>query len=220
MGKLTVMAINKSLPAGRYGDGNGLYLLVGPGGGKSWVFRFKVNGRERAMGLGPYPLVSLAEAREKALEHRITLTCQPKTQLIWMRWEFPDGPHEVLDLWQFGRFQEVLLTTQYEGVPAWARGDRPSCIKRQAAVWRLMTGDRVAYTSSFEFEGKEEQVVVVYEADADALVAFSDEDARFPFSELDESQSALAQGRAAVAAVKNFGPPRSMKVDTVWELGA
>jgi hypothetical protein len=70
MGKLTAVAINKPLPPGRYGDGNGLYLLVGPNGGKSWVFRFKVNARERAMGLGPYPTVTLAEAREKALECR------------------------------------------------------------------------------------------------------------------------------------------------------
>src|SRR4051812_14454200 len=70
MGKLTVVAINRPLRAGRYGDGNGLYLLVGPRGGKSWVFRFKVNNRERAMGLGPFPTVTLAEAREKALECR------------------------------------------------------------------------------------------------------------------------------------------------------
>ena len=70
MGKLTDIAIRKPLAAGRYGDGNGLYLLVGPTGGKSWVFRFKANNRERGMGLGPYPLVTLAEAREKALECR------------------------------------------------------------------------------------------------------------------------------------------------------
>lgn len=70
MGKLTVVAINKSLSPGRYGDGNGLYLLVGPTGGKSWIYRYKVNNRERAMGLGPFPTVSLAEAREKALECR------------------------------------------------------------------------------------------------------------------------------------------------------
>src|SRR5579884_1182827 len=51
---------------GLYGDGGGLYLHVGPTGGKSWIFRFMLNGRPRSMGLGPYPDISLAEARDLA----------------------------------------------------------------------------------------------------------------------------------------------------------
>ena len=34
--------------------------------GKAWVFRFRANGRRHDAGLGPFPLVTLAEAREKA----------------------------------------------------------------------------------------------------------------------------------------------------------
>jgi integrase len=54
---------------GWHSDGGGLYLQVSPGG-RSWVFRYRANGRERWMGLGPLRDVSLAEAREKAATAR------------------------------------------------------------------------------------------------------------------------------------------------------
>jgi integrase len=47
-----------------------LYLAVFPGGSKSWVFRFKENGKARDMGLGPVHTLTLAEARDKATECR------------------------------------------------------------------------------------------------------------------------------------------------------
>lgn len=49
-----------------YGDGDGLYLRVGPSGAKSWVLRTVVHGRRRDLGIGSTTLVPLAEAREKA----------------------------------------------------------------------------------------------------------------------------------------------------------
>jgi integrase len=55
---------------GRYGDGNGLYLVVEPSGSKRWLLRTVVQGRRRDIGLGGAALVSLAEAREKALAFR------------------------------------------------------------------------------------------------------------------------------------------------------
>ena len=61
---------------GRYGDGHGghgLSLLVKPraagGLAKSWSQRLRVNGVPCNVGLGPYPIVTLAEARAKALEN-------------------------------------------------------------------------------------------------------------------------------------------------------
>jgi integrase len=60
----------RSLRAGMYGDGAGLWLQVTPGGGRSWLFRFTFAGRAREMGLGPLHTVSLAEARESALTCR------------------------------------------------------------------------------------------------------------------------------------------------------
>jgi len=59
-----IRAIKPTNKVTRYSDGNGLYLEVRPTGAKSWVLRYFFNGRERRMGLGPYPEVSLKEARE------------------------------------------------------------------------------------------------------------------------------------------------------------
>ena len=51
-------------------DGGGLYLHVGPTGAKSWIFRFKQDGKTRDMGLGGVDDVTLSEARAKAEENR------------------------------------------------------------------------------------------------------------------------------------------------------
>jgi integrase len=67
--KLKAVAL-QSLPAGMHGDGAGLWLQVTSGGGRSWLFRFTLAGRTREMGLGPLHTVSLAEARESALNCR------------------------------------------------------------------------------------------------------------------------------------------------------
>jgi len=55
---------------GKYEDGGGLRLVVSATGAKKWVFRFTINGKRREMGLGPYPTVSLENARQVALECR------------------------------------------------------------------------------------------------------------------------------------------------------
>lgn len=55
---------------GFYGDGNTLFLRVAPGGSKQWVQRLAVHGRRRSIGLGGVSWVTLAEAREAALENR------------------------------------------------------------------------------------------------------------------------------------------------------
>ncbi len=51
-------------------DGQGLYLVVQPTGTRSWVQRLVIRGRKRELGLGSTALVSLAEARERALSNR------------------------------------------------------------------------------------------------------------------------------------------------------
>ena len=55
---------------GMYLDGRGLYLRIGPARNKSWIYRFALGGKTRDMGLGPYPDVPLAEARERAAAQR------------------------------------------------------------------------------------------------------------------------------------------------------
>ena len=68
--KLTQLQATKLKEAGMHGDGAGLWLKVTEGGSKSWILRYAFNGRERWTGLGPYPDVSLAEARDKAATWR------------------------------------------------------------------------------------------------------------------------------------------------------
>jgi integrase len=68
--KLNALAVQRLNSAGRYADGGCLYLQVSPQLTKSWLFRYRLRGRSREMGLGPVSLVSLAEARAKALEGR------------------------------------------------------------------------------------------------------------------------------------------------------
>ena len=53
-----------------YGDGGTLYLKVAPGGSKSWIQRITIDGRRHDIGLGGYPLVTLAQAREMAFANR------------------------------------------------------------------------------------------------------------------------------------------------------
>jgi len=64
---LTPLRIN-SLSPGKYfdGGGHGLYIRVDGNGGKFWIQRIVIHGKRREMGLGSYPLISLAEAREAA----------------------------------------------------------------------------------------------------------------------------------------------------------
>lgn len=68
--RLKALEIERKKAAGYYADGGGLYLQVSPAKTKSWIFRFALKGREREMGLGPYPEISLSRAREKAADAR------------------------------------------------------------------------------------------------------------------------------------------------------
>jgi integrase len=67
---LTDRGTKGKLARGLYGDGGGLYLQVSSTGSKSWLFRFKMAGRVRDMGLGSLTDVPLAKARQKAADAR------------------------------------------------------------------------------------------------------------------------------------------------------
>lgn len=46
-------------------DSGGLFLLVTPAGGKRWVLKYRIGGKEKSLALGMYPEVSLVEARKR-----------------------------------------------------------------------------------------------------------------------------------------------------------
>ena len=54
---------------GRSPAGDTLYLMVWPSARKSWVQRLTIEGKRKDLGLGPYPTVSLAQARERAQDN-------------------------------------------------------------------------------------------------------------------------------------------------------
>ena len=67
---LTAATVRSFKEAGFYADGQGLYLKVDESGAKRWVQRLVIQGKRRDMGLGSASIVSLAEARETALQNR------------------------------------------------------------------------------------------------------------------------------------------------------
>ena len=70
MERLTVATVRSLSVPGRYAAGPTLYLRIAPGGTKSWVQRLTIDGRRHDIGLGGWPLVTLAEAREQAFDNR------------------------------------------------------------------------------------------------------------------------------------------------------
>ena len=63
----------RSLPAGKYADGHGLWLVKRDKTAGKWTLRLVVFGKRREMGLGRWPDVSIGEAREHAALARKTL---------------------------------------------------------------------------------------------------------------------------------------------------
>ena len=67
--RLSALALSKlAKRKGVFCDGGGLYLHSDPPGQCSWLFRYRINGKTRWMGLGPYPAISLAKAPRTRLE--------------------------------------------------------------------------------------------------------------------------------------------------------
>lgn len=46
-------------------DFNGLFVRVKPTGSRLWQFKYRLNGKEKLLSIGPYPETSLADARSK-----------------------------------------------------------------------------------------------------------------------------------------------------------
>jgi integrase len=55
-------------PPGVYADGHGLYLNVTASRSRSWLLRYMMGGKRREMGLGPFPVVTLQQARDAAID--------------------------------------------------------------------------------------------------------------------------------------------------------
>ena len=95
--RLTVVVVNSALP-GRHADGNGLYLYVRPSLARSWIQRVTIkkqgtDEKQRTdLGLGPYPLVSLACARRIAIENLLLVRAGGDPRVKAVSTEGPTSP--------------------------------------------------------------------------------------------------------------------------------
>ena len=106
MGKLTALKVERAKP-GRHGDGDGLYLVVSDTGARKWVLRIQKNGKRHDLGLGSAKHVSLAEAREAALDMRRTVR-RAEVPLAWRQ------ARQVIPT-----FREVAAMVHKEHTPTW-----------------------------------------------------------------------------------------------------
>ena len=111
-GKLTKKLI-ENLGKGRHGDGNGLYLVVDPSGARRWIVRVVVKGQKNKkgaplrtdFGLGGADIVTLPQARDRALEYR-RMAKQGLNPRFNARQEIPT-------------FEEVAQQVHIERLPTW-----------------------------------------------------------------------------------------------------
>ncbi|WP_145516575.1 tyrosine-type recombinase/integrase [Yersinia aleksiciae] len=60
-----IRSLKPSVKPFKVSDSHGLYLLVNPGGSRLWYLKYRINRKESRLGLGAYPDVSLADARQQ-----------------------------------------------------------------------------------------------------------------------------------------------------------
>ena len=75
---LTVRTLKPRERAYKVYDRDGLFLLINPGGSKLWRWRYRFDQKEKLMALGEYPVVTLAEARDRHLAARLHHTRRPR----------------------------------------------------------------------------------------------------------------------------------------------
>lgn len=112
-------------------DGGGLHLAISPAGGKVWRLRYEIAGKEKLLTIGPYPDISLQEAREartaqkkllregkdpsaeKADRRRVATTPVHVTLgRLAREWHGINGPH-----WTSTHAYDVIHTLEWDVFP-------------------------------------------------------------------------------------------------------
>ena len=154
---LTATQVKAAKEAGRYGDGGGLYLNVAPGGSKAWMQRITIDGKRRDLGLGGYPAVSLAKAREKARDNKSaiqegldpTATPEPARAIPTFEEAALATHAALLPTWRSSDHSEGWLRTlRLHVFPAFGRKrvdeiTRADVLDVLAPVWTIETGRRL-----------------------------------------------------------------------------
>ena len=123
-GKLTAAKARSITKPGTHGDGDTLYLNVSKNGAKSWIQRITINGKRHDIGLGGFPVVSLAKARERAFCNRVAVA---------------DGrdPLQERRRAKVPSFRQATMATYEANKPRWRNG-------KHTVSW-LQTLERHAY---------------------------------------------------------------------------
>ncbi|MCY4002374.1 MAG: tyrosine-type recombinase/integrase [Rhodospirillales bacterium] len=149
MGKLSVSAVKAATKPGRHANGATLYLNVKRSGAKSWVQRVVVDGRRHDLGLGPYPVVSLAKARRHAADNRALIAdggdplARKRKAKVSMFREAAQLIHEAnVERWKTGRHTDrCLQVVERYAVPAFGekaidRIGREDVLGVLVPIWR------------------------------------------------------------------------------------
>ena len=127
--ELGPLAVKSLTTAGLHPVGGvaGLMLQVSPTGTRSWLLRVKVGDRRREIGLGAYPGVGLALAREKAQQTRddITNGIDPVLKRAEARQSIVEQQIETKALdWTFRRCAEAYIKAKKPGWRNAKHGDQ------------------------------------------------------------------------------------------------
>jgi len=107
-------------------DRDGLYLALTPTGGKLWRGKYRVNGKEKTLSLGPFPKLSLAEARKRWADAR--------------KLEDPSAAKRAEKAQQ--RAEDSTTPSFLEVADEWHRRQSPGWTSKHAAqVWRSLEID-------------------------------------------------------------------------------
>lgn len=139
--KITALFVRHIKRPGRYCDGRNLYLQVRKSTRKvptdavtkSWVFRYVRFGKNTWMGLGPYPDVSLAEARELATRERKKLL-QGIDPLMDKRSRQRTARTERDNMLSFAKCAELYVDSQ---APGWSN---PKHIEQWRSTLKKLAG--------------------------------------------------------------------------------
>ncbi|MDR2821260.1 MAG: integrase arm-type DNA-binding domain-containing protein [Desulfovibrio sp.] len=123
---LTERTINQAKPKDKLyrlsdNTGNGLSLEVSPEGGKRWRFRYRFQRKAKMISLGTYPLVSLKDARSKAIDAKKGLESGVEPGAKKKAAQDAKTFQEVAQEW-FDRFSAT--TTPRYAAEVWSRLER------------------------------------------------------------------------------------------------
>lgn len=134
---LTDVAIKAAKPAERpykMADGGGMFMQVTPTGGKLWRLKYRFDGREKLLAIGPYPEISLSEARKQrdAARSMIALGKDPSREKRRAKVRAQEGADNTFD----AIAAEYCAKRKQDGQNGWA----PATAKKAVFLLSLISG--------------------------------------------------------------------------------